>query len=55
METHTWNLWSRDKYIQGKKHIVADVLSRFTMNKNQETTQESTYEKEIMQDINDTE
>ena len=31
------------EYIQGDKNIVADALSRFTMNGNQETTQESTY------------
>ena len=31
------------EYIQGKKKIVADALSRFPINRNQETTKEYTY------------
>ena len=33
------------EYNQGYKNIVADVLSGFTVNINQENTQESTYKK----------
>ena len=36
------------EYIQGNKNIVADALSIFNIDGNQETTQESTYNKEIM-------
>ena len=31
------------EYIQGGKYIVSDVLSTFTIKRNQETTQDSTY------------
>ena len=41
--------------IYNVKKIVADTLSRFTINRNQETTQEYTYKKETMSEINDTE
>ena len=34
---------------------MADTLSRFTLNRNQETTNKSTYQKEIVSEINDTE
>ena len=34
--------------------MVSDALSRFLMNGNQETTQESTYENIIVSEINDT-
>ena len=34
---------------------MADVLSRFTLRGNQDTTQKYTYSKGIMSDINDTE
>ena len=41
--------WGRDiEYIQGSKNIAAKTLSRFTINCNQETTQKSTYKKEII-------
>ena len=33
------------EYMQGDKNIVADALSRFPINGNQDTTQESTYTK----------
>ena len=33
------------KYIKGEKNIIADALSRLTINGNQETTQKSTYKK----------
>ena len=36
------------------KYIVADALSRLSMNGNQETTRESTYEKEILLEIIET-
>ena len=34
------------EYTQGNKNIVADKLSRFTINWNQDTTNESSYKKE---------
>ena len=38
--------YGRDKeYIKGGKIIVADTLSRITLNGNQETTHDSTYQK----------
>ena len=43
------------KYIQCSKNIVADVLSRFTINGNQETTQESIYKKGTVPKTNETE
>ena len=33
------------EYIKGEKNIVADTLSRFPLNGNQETTHNSTYQK----------
>ena len=36
-----------------RKYIVADALLRLPLNGNQETTQNSTYQKEIMSEIND--
>ena len=43
------------EYIQDIKNIVAYAPSRFPINSNQETTQKSTYKKEILSEINDTE
>ena len=43
------------KYIKGEKNILADALSRLPFNGNQETTQKSTYQKEIVSEINDIE
>ena len=43
------------EYIKGEKNIVADGLSRLTLNGNQETTQKSTYQQEIVSEINDIE
>ena len=40
-------------YIQGKKNIVTNALSIFPINGNQETTQESTYKRENVSEIND--
>ena len=42
------------EYTKGDKiYIIADALSIFTLNVDQETTQKSTYQKEIMSEIND--
>ena len=43
------------EYIQGSKTIVADALSTFPIHGNKETTQESTYKKCIVSEINDIE
>ena len=43
------------KYIKGEKNIVAYALSIFPLNGNQETTQKSTYQKEIVSEINNME
>ena len=42
------------EYMKGQKNIVADAISRFPLNGNQETTQKSTYQREIVSEINDT-
>ena len=39
----------------GGENIVADALSLFPLNGNQETTYKSTYQQEIVSEINDTE
>ena len=41
--------------IKGEKNIVAYILSRIPLNGNQETTQNSTYQQEIVSEINDIE
>ena len=41
------------EYIKGEKDVVSDALSRLPLNGNQETTQKSTYQKQIMSEIND--
>ena len=33
------------EYIKGEKNIVADAISRFPLNRNQKTTQNSNYKK----------
>ena len=43
------------EYIQGKTNIVADVSSRFLINRIQEITHESTYKFEFLSEINDNE
>ena len=43
------------KYIKGENNIVADGLSRIPLKGNQETTHKSTYQQEIVSEINDTE
>ena len=43
------------KYIKGEKNILADALSRFTLNMNHKTTHKYTYQKEIVSEINDIE
>ena len=40
------------KYIQSNKNIVADIFSNFPININQGTTQECTYEREIVSEFN---
>ena len=37
------------EYIQGDKNIVSDTLSIFTINRNEETTQQSTYKYKLDQ------
>ena len=41
------------KCIKIMKHIVVDSLSRITLNYNQENTNKSTYQQEIVSEIND--
>ena len=43
-------IWNISKV---RKNIVSDALSIFTLNRNQETTQKSTYQQEIVSEIND--
>ena len=43
------------EYIKGEKNIVTDRLSTIPLNGNQETTHKSTYQNEIVSDINDIE
>ena len=40
--------------IEGNKNKVSDTSSRFPINRNQETTHESTYKELIVLEINDT-
>ena len=39
------------EYIKGDKNIVAEEISRFSLNRNQETTQKYTYQKKIIPEI----
>ena len=39
------------EYIKGDKYIIAEELSRLPINRNQETTQESTNKKEVVSKI----
>ena len=41
------------EYIKVEKNIVAERLSRIPLNGNQETTQKSTHQQEIVSEIND--
>ena len=41
------------QYIKDEKKIISDAISRLSFNGNQETTQKSTYQKEIVSEIND--
>ena len=43
------------EYIKGEKNILADTLSILPPNMNQDTTQKSNYQKEIVSEINDIE
>ena len=43
------------EYIKVKKNIVAYTLSTLPLNGNQETTQNSTYQQEVVPEINDIE
>ena len=43
------------EYIKGEKNTLAYALSILTINRNQDTTQESTYKNEIVSKVNDTE
>ena len=48
--------YSKDiEYIQGNKNIVTYLLSRLTINGNQDTTQEFTNKKKFVSEITDTE
>ena len=42
------------EYINGEKNIVAYALPRYTINRNQETTQEYNYKNETVSEINNT-
>ena len=42
------------EYLKGEKNIVADALSIFLLNGNQDTTEGSTCKEEIMSEINKT-
>ena len=55
MGTNNWGVWSRYRIYQRWENIVADTLSKIPLNGNQETTQKSTYQKEIMSENNDIE
>ena len=37
------------EYTQGKKYVLPDTISRFTINRNHETPQKSTYKNENFQ------
>ena len=53
METKNLRVWSRYIiYIKGKNNIFADRISRILFNGNQETINNSTYQKEIVLEIN---
>ena len=41
------------KYIKGEKNMATNAPSIFPLNRNQQTTQNSTYQKEIVSCIND--
>ena len=54
METNTRRVWSRNRiYPTCKRNTEADKLSILTLNGNQETTHKSTYQQEIVLEIND--
>ena len=54
METNTRRVWYRNIiYPRCKKNTVADKLSILTLNGNEETTHKSTYQQEIVSEIND--
>ena len=42
------------EYIKGEKNIVEDGISKVPLNGNQETTNNYTYQQEIVSEINDT-
>ena len=52
MDTYTWRLWSGYIIYQGWENIVAYALSRLPLNINQKDTQDSTYKKESVSEIN---
>ena len=43
------------EYTKGDKNTISDALSRLALNGNEETTQKSTYQEEIVSEINDIE
>ena len=51
METHNGRVWSRYNISMVRK-ILADALSRLTLNGNQETTRRKTYQQENVSEIN---
>ena len=55
MKTITWGVWSRYRTYQRWKKIAADRISRIPLNGNEDNTQKSTYQQEIVSEINDTE
>ena len=53
--TYTWRVWYDYRIYQRWENIVAESLSILSLNGNQETTQNYTYQKWIISEINDIE
>ena len=55
METNTRRVWSRYRIYQGENKIVADGLSSIPLNGKHDITNNSTYQQQIVSEINDIE